>query len=135
MALRRVTCDACAGAGWLWVNYLRRLVSCPSCQEGGVGTVAARAPAIRRDLVFSRYGRACNCCGATENLTIDHVFGGGREHLEAFGLSGGQDFYQWLISNDFPAGFQVLCSPCNSSKGEGKRCRRWHPRASRGEAG
>jgi 5-methylcytosine-specific restriction endonuclease McrA len=83
-----------------------------------------------RDTVFGHYGKVCACCGTTANLTIDHVFGGGRAHREAFGFAGRSQLYQWLVSNEFPAGFQVLCRSCNSSKGEGKRCRLWHPRAS-----
>jgi hypothetical protein len=79
--------------------------------------------------VFGHYGRSCACCGTAENLTIDHVLGGGRAHLKGLGLGGGDGFYRWLIGNDFPAGFQTLCGPCNGSKGEGARCRRWHERS------
>lgn len=79
--------------------------------------------------MFGHYGRSCACCGTAENLTIDHVFGGGGAHLKALGLTGGDSFYRWLISNDFPAGFQTLCGPCNVSKGGGNRCRRWHERS------
>jgi hypothetical protein len=69
----------------------------------------------------------CNCCGENnfENLTIDHIYGGGNKHrLEIFGYkTGGSAFYFWLIMNGFPNGYQVLCKKCNSSKREGKSCK------------
>jgi len=79
---------------------------------------------------LDHYGHACACCGATENLSIDHVNGDGREHREAlFGSQGGAStsMYRWLARNGFPDGFQTLCRPCNTSKGSGERCRMPHP--------
>lgn len=79
---------------------------------------------LRRDLkireqVFGHYGQACSCCGAVKGLTIDHINGDGKAHRGE--LQG--DFYAWLIRNGFPPGFQVLCIPCNSSKGDGLVCK------------
>lgn len=65
----------------------------------------------------------CACCSTTGNLAIDHVNGGGGEHRKEVG---GARFYHWLITENFPSGYQVLCVPCNSSKREGKRCRLSH---------
>jgi hypothetical protein len=81
-----------------------------------------------RNAVLDHYGRSCACCGATENLTIDHVNGGGKAHrIELFGRdSVNIEFYRWLIEQNFPPGFQVLCKPCNSSKGEGTACHLVH---------
>ena len=81
-----------------------------------------------RDRVLDHYGRACACCGATENLTVDHVTGGGSAHrMELFRRDmGGVPFYRWLVRNGFPDGFQILCLPCNSSKGTGGRCKLDH---------
>jgi len=72
-----------------------------------------------RDQVLDHYGRVCVCCGATRGLTIDHVNGDGKAHREE--LKG--DLYRWLVQEGFPRGFQVLCTPCNSSKGTGLACR------------
>lgn len=84
---------------------------------------AAVAGRIRtRQRVFAHYGTHCACCGETEDLTIDHVNGGGAAHREEVGNRGGLPFFKWLIRNGFPAGFQTLCSPCNLNKGEGPRC-------------
>jgi hypothetical protein len=75
--------------------------------------------------VFDHYGHACACCGAADNLTIDHVDGDGGRHREEIG-EGSRTLYRWLIARGFPAGFQVLCFPCNRSKGSGDRCRLDH---------
>ena len=70
----------------------------------------------------------CACCGTTENLAIDHIAGNGRQHrLELFGNANpGWRFRIWLIKNNYPPGYQVLCKRCNSSKGNGERCRLDH---------
>jgi hypothetical protein len=84
--------------------------------------------AATRTAVFSHYGTACVCCGATEPLEIDHVNGGGTAHrIELFGHSStSAHFFRWLIREGFPDGFQTMCEPCNASKGDGAACRLWH---------
>jgi hypothetical protein len=80
---------------------------------------------VVRQAVFAHYGTVCACCGCTTSLTIDHVSGGGNSHrMELFGdpERGGTNFYRWLIRQGFPAGYQALCVPCNSSKGTGTLC-------------
>jgi len=70
--------------------------------------------------VINHYGGKCACCGESniEFLAIDHINGGGNKHLkELFGHVGGGDFYRWLIRNDFPEGYRVLCHNCNFSLG------------------
>ena len=87
-----------------------------------------RSRQAARDAVLDHYGRVCACCGATENLAVDHVNGGGNAHrIELFGRSSeSKMMYLWLIDNGFPPGFQVLCKPCNASKGNGPACRLDH---------
>ncbi len=86
-----------------------------------------------RDAVFAHYGIACACCGSDGQLTIDHVVGDGKEHRASMETKdqGSLTFYRWLISNGFPAGFQVLCRPCNSSKGRRAHCTLSHPESGR----
>lgn len=57
----------------------------------------------------------CNCCGEfrIEFLTIDHIYNDGAKHRKEMKSS----IFHWLIKNDFPQGFQVLCMNCNFSKG------------------
>lgn len=71
-----------------------------------------------KERVLNAYGRACVCCGEShfEMLTIDHKEGGGTKHRDVVGAYG-SGFYQWLIRNNFPAGYQTLCWNCNCSRG------------------
>jgi hypothetical protein len=89
---------------------------------------AARARhAANRAAVFGHYGRVCACpgCGETERLTIDHVNGGGGEHLRQLGFSSRAQFYVWLVAQGFPDDppLQTMCDPCNNSKGTTPACR------------
>jgi len=80
--------------------------------------------------VFDHYGWSCACCGSTEQITIDHVEGDGRQHREQlFGANYNGNagrMYRWLIDNGFPEGFQALCRRCNRSKGTSTECRLDH---------
>ena len=53
----------------------------------------------------------CTECGESrfETLTIDHINGGGRAHVKSLAVS----IYRWLIKNNFPTGFRILCYNCN----------------------
>ena len=57
----------------------------------------------------------CACCGEKEYLflTIDHIDGGGRLHRRTIKK---YPIYGWLVNNNFPGGFQVLCFNCNCGK-------------------
>lgn len=57
----------------------------------------------------------CTCCGEDtyEFLSIDHVNGGGNQHRKELGS---KYIYSWLIQNDYPEGYQVLCHNCNMAK-------------------
>lgn len=73
-----------------------------------------------REVAILHYGGTppkCNCCGEKERkfLTIDHINGGGRKHRkELKNTLGG--VHGWLVRNNFPEGFQVLCMNCNWGK-------------------
>ena len=71
-------------------------------------------------LVFTFYGGnppTCACCGesAIEFLCMDHINGGGEKHRKEVGA--GVKLYRWLIKNNYPEGFRVLCHNCNSALG------------------
>ena len=73
---------------------------------------------------------SCNCCGEnshTEFLAIDHVLG--RKQMDSvpelvkIGYSSKlKDYflYEWIVDNNFPEGFQILCHNCNQSKANTK---------------
>ena len=77
-----------------------------------------RARKRLKEQVIENYGGKCACCGETimEFLTIDHINGGGRQHKKGIGRLSGHGFYYWLRMNNYPEGFQVLCSNCNLGK-------------------
>jgi hypothetical protein len=69
--------------------------------------------------IFNHYGNGkCACCGETclEFLSLDHIAGGGAIHRKEVG-GGGIKMYYWLIANDFPEGYRVLCHNCNQAIG------------------
>lgn len=70
-----------------------------------------------RKNALQHYGNKCACCGETEPyfLAIDHIDGDGNAHRDRIGKYG-SGFFKWLIDNDFPEGFQVLCHNCNMGK-------------------
>lgn len=76
-----------------------------------------------RDEVYKHYGNICACCGETESkfLSIDHVNNDGAKHRKeiwtsASRRSSGSHLYRWIIKNNYPDGFQLLCMNCNHGK-------------------
>ncbi len=69
-----------------------------------------------RKEVLDHYGNMCVCCKETQEefLTIDHIHGGGNKHKKEMKIS---NIYKWLIKNNFPEGFRLLCYNCNCSLG------------------
>lgn len=61
----------------------------------------------------------CVCCGEShiEFLTIDHYnIKIDKKHRS------GDNLYGWIIRNNFPEGFRVLCLNCNFAIGHYGRC-------------
>ncbi len=58
---------------------------------------------------------SCRHCGQCDIdvLTFDHIENNGKEHRKEVPTS---MFLYWLIKNDYPPGFQVLCANCNLKK-------------------
>lgn len=79
--------------------------------------------ARRKQTVINAYGGRCACCGEStlDFLTVDHLNGDGAAHRKSL-REQGKVFYDWLVKNNFPSGFQILCYNCNSSKGTGDMC-------------
>lgn len=74
-------------------------------------------------LVINYYSEGifrCACCGEDniDFLSIDHIDGGGRKHLASIGggKAGASELHRWLIKNDYPPGYQVLCLNCNVAR-------------------
>lgn len=92
--------------------------SCKECTKKRERITGNARYASKRLAVLSHYSNnklECACCGEhhLEFLTIDHISGGGNEHRREIG----DNLYRWLVLNNFPPGFQVLCSNCNTALG------------------
>lgn len=84
-----------------------------------VNQSAVEGNKYRRLVVLSYYSDndlKCNCCEESnyDKLTIDHIKGRSSDHKLRH-LTGHR-LYSWLINNNFPDGYQVLCHSCNCSK-------------------
>ena len=71
--------------------------------------------------VLTYYGNgklACVKCGFTDirALTIDHIDGGGHQHLKEIKHHQGTNFYYWLKKQNYPEGYQTLCANCQFIK-------------------
>jgi hypothetical protein len=68
-----------------------------------------------REIVYNYYGNKCACCGEThkEFFAIDHINNDGNIHRRTIS---GNSIALWLIRNNFPSGFQILCHNCNMAK-------------------
>lgn len=75
----------------------------------------------RKNIAISYYGALCACCGESDLscLTIDHINNNGAAHRQELGT---RVIYKWLITNNFPGGFQVLCFNCNRAKAKCGAC-------------
>ncbi|MCK5610678.1 hypothetical protein KAR91_52885 [Candidatus Pacearchaeota archaeon] len=67
--------------------------------------------------VLSHYGGKCKMCNEDDMdvLGIDHIKGGGGQHRKKL-TAQGTTMYRWIIKNNYPTNFQVLCFNCNMKK-------------------
>lgn len=103
-AVKSGVCSECGGVPLVTKRH------CGLCRAKH-NLVTRRRSATIRDIVFNAYGGyRCKCCGETERvfLTIDHMNDDGAEHRKQIGSA----LYRWLIKNNFPPNFQVLCINC-----------------------
>lgn len=65
------------------------------------------------EVVIENYGAKCVCCGETNRgfLTIDHINNDGSDLRKTHGA--GLTLYRWIIKNNYPEFFQILCYNCN----------------------
>jgi hypothetical protein len=66
----------------------------------------------RRALFIQHYGGCCELCGLVDDevMTIDHIWDNGAEHRKEVPAN---RTLEWLIKNNFPPGFRMLCFNCN----------------------
>jgi hypothetical protein len=91
---------------------------CSRCAEEAARTARTRVRAVvaaYRQTVLDHYGSRCACCAESNPLflTVDHMNNDGAKHRKEVPAS---KLYPWLIANQFPDGFQLLCYNCNCGK-------------------
>ena len=74
----------------------------------------------------------CNCCNLNSHLdflAIDHIAGkkqmDSEPELIKLGYSSkldGNGLVNWIVRNDYPEGFQIICHNCNAAKGYYGKC-------------
>lgn len=87
---------------------------CQSCRSRML-TRAKETIDTLRDRVYATYGGyLCKCCGETirQFLSLDHINNDGNKHRKEIG-SRSLQLYRWIVANNFPPTFQVLCLNCN----------------------
>lgn len=72
-------------------------------------------------MAYGGYKCACPPCGETNPkfLTLDHINNDGASHRRSLSkkkVKAGPSLYTWIIKNNFPPLFQVLCYNCNCGK-------------------
>jgi len=89
------------------------------CKQCHKECVTEEVRSLRYKIInhYSKGKVKCACCGEfhIEFLVIDHIKGGGRAQRKELG--GTRNFYKWVIKNNYPRGFQILCHNCNCAKG------------------
>ena len=77
-----------------------------------------KADRKRKQMIIDHYGGKCVCCDEVliEFLSIEHPNNDGASHRKRL-REQGTTLYLWLIKNNFPEGYQVMCMNCNTSKG------------------
>lgn len=67
-----------------------------------------------KEIVLDHYGHKCQWeegCDVIDSdmLQVDHINGGGNQHRRQIKT----DIYSWLINNNFPLGYRLLCANHN----------------------
>ena len=70
-----------------------------------------------KEAIFAHYGGKCAFCGDSNpnHLSIDHKNNDGGKHRRSGFRS--TKFYRWIIANNYPDDFQLLCFTHNFEKG------------------
>lgn len=125
--MRKLACKYCP-------NYFeaKRIdaTRCPDCKktrssswqksDRGRAMRAASHRKVRME-AYAGYGGMCTCCEESrfEFLCLDHVKGGGNKDRK---IRSTYQIARYVIVNNFPKEFTVLCHNCNMAKGFFGQC-------------
>lgn len=99
-------------------NEGRRMCEpCAKRRRDAARRLSRVAKAEFMEQIFAHYGRACACCGETQEmfLTIDHINRDGaakRKHVEG----GPANTARYIVRNGFPSDYRILCYNCNCGR-------------------
>lgn len=72
---------------------------------------------------YSKNKYVCACCKEADVrfLQIEHINGDGAEHRLRLGhnkkgMCASHQVYKWLVDQNYPSGYEVLCGSCNSAR-------------------
>lgn len=74
-----------------------------------------------KEACINMYSNGDACCAwcpqaDIDVLCLDHINDDGAEWAKRGIPRAGNEFYRWLMRNDYPSGLQVLCASCNMKK-------------------
>jgi hypothetical protein len=93
------------------------LYTCMDCQDT---FNLYNRQALKKETFNAYGGQKCQCCGEThmELLSLDHIYGDGKQHYKLFDERGGHNFYRKLKQAGYPDKhkLRVLCFNCNCAR-------------------
>lgn len=116
--LKRAALGLCIDCGINPAIKVGKAGRCQECRNIANENAKVYARKIKK-ICYDHYGCKCVCCGEQEPafLSIDHIENDGAVHRREQGTKGsGTWLYLWLIRNNFPSGFQILCWNCQWGK-------------------
>lgn len=112
--MRKERCKKCMSAYCITMRNAR-VAADPTLYDKQLAYEKARH-ARHVEMVLDHYGNSCECCGETgpKFLTVDHIepIASYKKRVEL----GHNRMYSWLVLNDLPPGFRLLCSNCNHGR-------------------
>lgn len=71
-----------------------------------------------RNKLFEHYGYSCKWCGENDKnaLQIDHIHNDGYIERKIMNYTSSDKLYRYIIKNNYPDKYQVLCASCNKTK-------------------
>lgn len=101
------------------IRYQREYRSRPEIKKQRSSAARERNQRLRMAVLLHYSGGSLQCACCSEDnirfLTVDHSNGGGNKHRKEIGRG---NIYYWIIKNNFPDGFGILCFNCNMGRSQ-----------------
>lgn len=100
------------------IKNRERLLLKDKTYRNSVRKIRRREDRIKVINHYSKGLSECDCCGEKEIkfLVLDHIDGEGNAHRRKEKIASGRGTIEWIIKNNFPPMFQILCQNCNLAK-------------------